>query len=168
MARTKKHTTKTVDGILYILHPKTLGKGDEKKTIGYSAFPAGAEKCTSEEEARAWLEDLVENGVLTWLQIAKQGLYNVVLVEHRLTLQAYSKAAAGEGFNLGEAMALYHDEAVKSGAIGWKAVEAEVKRLWERDKRGDISSWNAEEHVLFPKDAQAVIKNNTDDEDEED
>lgn len=141
----------TINGIVFSVHPKVLGSGDEKKTLGYSHLPVPPETIKTEDDYALWLASLVEVGVCTWKQIAT-GLYDLVLQQHGKILKAYNDLVEGKGFDLEQAMKLYADDAMKSGIMGWVAIRKYVEERWNTENRGDASSWVATEHSLYPKD----------------
>jgi len=146
-----KVETITIDGVLYSKHAKTLGSKDNAKVLGYSHLPRPHDGVKTEDDYAEWLGDLVEKGVLSWKQVATS-LYDIVLQEHSKILREYDALVKGSGFNLALAGQKYHAEC--SGIADFAEYEKALRTCWDRDNAGDPSSWDADEHSLFPRDVR--------------
>jgi len=149
--------TMTKNDVTFVVYPKHLGSGDQRKCLGYAHLPA-TPAFASEDDAAEWLGEMVERGVFTWKQIASQkGLYNLVLLQFSQILNAYN-AATGENakFIAQDVITAHADDEIDGTRLFdmpyGDAVKA-ARKIWESEK-ADPEAWDAEAHQTFPTDVR--------------
>jgi hypothetical protein len=153
----------TVDNVVYSKHAKTASVIDTdgkkvKARLGYTLLPIPGDDVKTEDDYGDWLADLVARGILSWEKIATLGLYNLVLLGHKITQKAWDSALTPpEEPSVDYLLTNYYERAKK--ALGNKEHDyglllATAKKIHaDAMKDGQVeTTWNPDEHVVYPKD----------------